>query len=148
MPQLLNSHFFLVCSPITHTFCIILAGYWCQQHKRFYPDASQFRTPCFSSLSVWNLCLPRCTFFGPNKWKSLGAKSVVRRIVHDFPVTVASFAFIKCAICGGVLSCSRRWSLTVSQLFSSELHGEDHCKASYCITVHWLFHLVEENSYE
>lgn len=76
-----NSHSISVYSSfmIAH-FTIVLASYLCQQHKMFYSDcvASSGDSIWLSSSEVWNFCLPRCIFIGPNNenhWGlSLGCK--------------------------------------------------------------------------
>jgi hypothetical protein len=97
---------------------------------------SQFHIPRLSSSSVWNLCPPRCTFIGPTKWHSQGAKSGdIRRVVHDFSAHCCHCCLHQ--ICGVWMSShAAGWSpLTVSHVSSSESLGAHHCKASHCNTV-------------
>jgi hypothetical protein len=92
---------FKIFSSYTNTFSsILLASYWRQQNKWFFPD-------CLTSI-------------GRNKWKSLEATSgLLGKWFRISGPTVANIVFVKIVICGWVLSCSRTISWTISQIFSS-----------------------------
>jgi hypothetical protein len=84
----LHQHIFSSCWQVTDASSIKSLAWLC----------SQFMTLHLNSSSVWNCCPQTCTFICPNKWRWLGAKS---------QLSVASGAFIKSAVSGWALSCSR-----------------------------------------
>jgi hypothetical protein len=117
-----------------HIFSIVVASYWWQQHKIFYPDCvANLKTLCLSSTPVWNFYPPRCTFIGPNKWRSLGLRQGSKKGDSWFPSSLLPMSPSDLAVecCHAV-----GWSLTVSQLFSSKLLGAYRCRASSFNIVH------------
>jgi hypothetical protein len=101
------------------------------RYKTFYLTALSVQDATFEFIIIWSICPYRCTFIGPNEWKSLGAMSWLQKgWFMIFQPVVASVTCVKFAVCRQALSWW--WSLTISQVFSYKLLGAHHCKASYC----------------
>lgn len=120
-----------------HIFFGILASYWCQHHRRFYPDSTGS-----SGHHVW-------VHFEISALH--GAPCLVQTNQNHWQLSQVckeGVTFIKFAAYGWALPLSSMSSLRVSQVLSSELLGEPYCEARYCYIVHQLLHHMEENHHE